>query len=111
MAMPGATGNERPLVARSVVIRGPAGDRAFVRQDDDDLTDAGSPAMAEFRQLFDVVAFLFPECRSTSERAPPPSFLYEGSGQVQEPQAPSSYRCTLYDRLVRIKEDMTARSG
>ena len=85
------------------VIGGQTGVGAIVDDDDSETL----PATAEFRQLFDLVASLFPESKSV-ERAPPPSFIRDASGEDTTSQAQTACRFSLYDRVDRVREDMSS---
>ena len=54
----------------------------------------GPISPAEFKQLFELVASLFPQSRAESERPPPPGFIIDNDENVSE----SSYaRFALYE--------------
>ena len=88
---------------RPIVIGGAGGSSPHPSEVE---SDTGGPSPAEFKELFNLVVGFFPEAKGEPERAPHQSFIHDLK-QREDPQ--SFCRFKLYDRLTRIKEDISAK--
>ena len=77
--------------------------------DDDDFSESGS-STSDFKKIFGLVTSFFPGALPKEERPPPPSCVHEPLlGDSQE--RPALARFTLYDRITRVREDVSRRLG
>ena len=79
-----------------------------LNDDDDDTVSEGGSSISIFRKLFYMVTSFFPGAKPKDDRPPPARCVHEP--MLEEiPERPSPSRFTLYDRVSRIREDVSKR--